>query len=94
MADCRELSASRGGQHSPTPIPRRGPTIPKGSHPRLRPRLRLRLRLRPRLLREARVLTGGRAVARRRRADVTRALTSPAAAASEAGWGAGGAEFD
>lgn len=37
---------------------------------------------------------GGRGGARRRRADVTRALTSPAAAASKAGWVAGGAEFD
>lgn len=35
-----------------------------------------------------------RAGARQRRADVTRVLTSPAAAASEAGWSAGGAEFD
>lgn len=88
MAGGRELSASRGCQHGPTPIPRRGPTVPNGSRPCLR------LRLRPRLLREARVRTGGRALARRRRADVKRVLTSPAAAASEAGWGAGGAEFD
>lgn len=35
-----------------------------------------------------------RAGARQRRADVTRVLTSPAAAASEAGWGSGGAEFE
>lgn len=37
---------------------------------------------------------GGRAGGRARRSDVTRALTSPAAAASEAGLGPGGAEFD
>lgn len=78
---CR--NSHRGLPGSPTRVDRHGPGRPT-----------LRTLVPPQAATREGLGRAGRPAGRARRSDVTRALTSPAAAASEAGLGPGGAEFD